>query len=48
MGIETAIRIGIWLGRKHYHQGFHITSTAGIFGSTVAAAHILGLSKRKQ
>lgn len=47
VGIETAIRIGIWLGRKHYHQGFHITSTAGIFGSTVAAAHILGLSKKK-
>ncbi|MFL2802223.1 MAG: MmgE/PrpD family protein [Paracoccaceae bacterium] len=47
VGIETAIRIGIWLGRKHYHQGFHVTATAGIFGSAVAAAHILGLSKRK-
>ena len=47
VGIETAIRIGIWLGRKHYHKGFHITATAGIFGSTVAVARILGLSKKK-
>ena len=47
IGMETAIRIGIWLGRKHYHQGFHITATAGIFGSTVAVSRILGLSRKQ-
>ena len=47
IGMEIATRMGIWLGRKHYHQGFHITATAGIFGSTVAVARILGLSKNK-
>ena len=44
IGIELAIRIGIWLGKGHYLKGFHITSTAGAFGAAMAAAHILDLN----
>jgi 2-methylcitrate dehydratase PrpD len=45
IGAETAIRIGIWLGRKHYRSGFHITGTAGAFGATAGAAHLMELSR---
>lgn len=44
IGLETATRVGIWLGRTHYRTGFHITSTAGTFGATAACARLLGLS----
>jgi len=43
IGVETACRIGSWLGREHYQRGFHQTGTAGSFGAAVAAARILGL-----
>ncbi|TCL09318.1 2-methylcitrate dehydratase PrpD [Shimia isoporae] len=43
LGIETSIRIGVWLGRGHYQCGFHQTGTAGAFGATAAAARLLGL-----
>tara|TARA_B100001769_G_scaffold162300_1_gene127547 strand:- start:167 stop:691 length:525 start_codon:yes stop_codon:yes gene_type:complete len=36
IGMEVSCRIGVWLGRDHYRSGFHITSTAGIFGATIA------------
>ena len=29
IGVELAVRIGSWLGRSHYHAGFHMTATAG-------------------
>jgi len=45
LGMEISCRIGMWLGRKHYRSGFHITSTAGIFGATVAVSKLLKLSK---
>ena len=45
IGADTAIRVGIWLGRNHYRKGFHITGTAGAFGATAGVAHLLGLSK---
>lgn len=44
IGMELAIRIGMWLGRDHYRTGFHITPTAGTFGATLGAARLLGLN----
>ncbi len=44
IGIELTIRIGIWLGKKHYTKGFHITGTAGAFGAAMAVSHILDLN----
>lgn len=43
-GAETAIRIGMVLGRAHYNLGFHQTATAGAFGATVSAARLYGLT----
>lgn len=45
IGAEVSIRIGVWLGRAHYEAGFHQTATAGAFGATAAAAHLLGLDR---
>ena len=47
IGMELAIRIGIWLGRSHYMKGFHVTPTAGAFGAAMAAAHILDLTSEQ-
>ena len=44
IGVELAVRIGSWLGRSHYHAGFHTTATAGTFGAAMASARIIGLS----
>jgi 2-methylcitrate dehydratase PrpD len=44
IGMETSIRVGLWLGRTHYQTGFHQTATAGAFGAAAAAARLLGLS----
>lgn len=42
VGMELAIRAGIWLGRDHYQRGFHQTATAGAFGATAAAGRLAG------
>lgn len=47
VGAETAIRMGVVLGRSHYNQGFHQTATAGAFGATVAAGRLYGLGARE-
>lgn len=47
IGIETSIRVGVWLGRSHYQQGFHQTGTAGAFGAAAAAACLLGFQTRQ-
>jgi 2-methylcitrate dehydratase PrpD len=44
IGMETACRIGRWLGMAHYQHGFHQTATAGSFGATASAARLLGLN----
>lgn len=44
VGMESSIRVGLWLGRTHYQSGFHQTATAGAFGAGLAAGRILGLS----
>lgn len=43
IGVETSVRVGVWLGRGHYQAGFHQTATAGAFGATIAATRLLGL-----
>ena len=45
IGMETATRIGTWLGRNHHLVGFHSTATAGTFGAAMASARLLGLNK---
>jgi 2-methylcitrate dehydratase PrpD len=42
-GYEVMLRVGEALGPKHY-KIFHNTATAGVFGSTSAAASLLGLT----
>ncbi|MBV1927355.1 MAG: MmgE/PrpD family protein [Rhodobacteraceae bacterium] len=44
IGMETSVRVGMWLGRTHYQVGFHQTATSGAFGAAVAAARLLGLN----
>ncbi|MCC7079512.1 MAG: MmgE/PrpD family protein [Burkholderiales bacterium] len=43
VGLEVAAKLGIAFGNGHYQRGWHSTATAGIFGSTVVAARLLGL-----
>ncbi|MEM1006851.1 MAG: MmgE/PrpD family protein, partial [Pseudomonadota bacterium] len=40
VGMESSVRIGLWLGRAHYQAGFHQTATAGAFGAAVAVGRI--------
>ncbi len=47
VGLETACRIGEWLGRGHYQHGFHQTATSGSFGAAVAASRLLGLDAER-
>ena len=47
IGVESACRIGDWLGRPHYRQGFHQTATSGAFGAAMAGARLLGLDVEK-
>ncbi|MEX3009670.1 MmgE/PrpD family protein [Hoeflea sp. TYP-13] len=47
IGVETACRIGDWLGRSHYQAGFHQTATSGAFGAAMACARLLGLDREK-
>lgn len=44
LGAEVTCRIGNAISPEHYARGWHITSTCGVFGSAMAAAHFLGLS----
>ncbi|MCP5084800.1 MAG: MmgE/PrpD family protein [Alphaproteobacteria bacterium] len=47
VGLETACRIGEWLGRGHYQHGFHQTATSGSFGAAAAASRLLGLDAER-
>lgn len=44
IGMEVAVRIGMWLGREHYRTGFHVTATAGSFGAALASCRLLNLN----
>ena len=43
VGTETMLRLGEWLGFRHYALGFHATSTLGTVGCAAAVAHAWGL-----
>lgn len=43
VGLETACRVGRWLGMSHYQHGFHQTATSGSFGAAAACTRLLGL-----
>ncbi len=43
LGTETMLRLGQWLGFRHYALGFHATYTLGAVGASAAVAHVLGL-----
>ena len=45
VGVETACRVGSFLGSSHYQHGFHQTATSGSFGATAASARLMGLSE---
>jgi len=47
IGIETELRIGMAVTPAHYRLGWHITGTAGAFGSAAAAGRLLGLSEQQ-
>lgn len=47
IGLETACRVGTWLGDSHYRAGFHQTATAGAFGAAAASARLLGLDAQR-
>jgi 2-methylcitrate dehydratase PrpD len=47
IGIETEFRIGMAVTPAHYKVGWHITGTAGVFGSAAAAGKLLGLSEQQ-
>ena len=43
LGTETTLRLGQWLGFRHYTLGFHATDTLGVVGAAASCAHALGL-----
>lgn len=47
VGTETMLRLGEWLGFRHYALGFHATSTLGGVGAAAAVAVALGLDARQ-
>ena len=47
-GYEAAARIAMAVQPKeHYQLGFHPTATCGVFGATITAARLLGLTKEQ-
>jgi 2-methylcitrate dehydratase PrpD len=47
LGLEVMIRTGESLLGKSYYQGFHPTSTCGVFGAAGGCATILGLDVKR-
>jgi len=43
VGMEVQSRIGRGIGPAHYRNGWHTTSTLGVFGAAAASAWLLGL-----
>ncbi len=43
-GVEICARLRVVVGDEHYRQGWHITSTLGIFGAVAAAGRLLRLN----
>ena len=47
LGFEVTSRVGNVVYPWHYETGWHITSTAGVFGAAAAVGKVLGLSSQK-
>jgi 2-methylcitrate dehydratase PrpD len=47
VGVETECRIGKAVVPAHYDSGWHITGTAGVFGSAAATGKLLGLNEQQ-
>src|SRR5579863_9561540 len=47
LGVETECRIGNAVYPNHYDVGWHITGTAGVFGSAAATGKLLGLNEQQ-
>lgn len=43
VGLEVAGKLNHAVGARHYQEGFHVTSTVGVFGAAAACARLLGL-----
>jgi 2-methylcitrate dehydratase PrpD len=42
-GVEVCARLRVVIGDEHYRQGWHITSTLGVFGAVAAAGWLMRL-----
>jgi 2-methylcitrate dehydratase PrpD len=42
-GYDMMLRIARSINPSHLNRGFHTTGTAGVFGSAIACAHLLGM-----
>jgi 2-methylcitrate dehydratase PrpD len=47
LGVEAECRIGNAVYPAHYDRGWHITGTAGVFGSAVAAGRLLNVTEQQ-
>ena len=47
LGVEAEERVGLSVFPEHYRAGWHITGTAGVFGSAAAAGKLLALDERQ-
>src|SRR3984957_19584956 len=47
LGVETECRIGRAVYPNHYDVGWHITGTAGVFGSAAAVGKLLNLTQQQ-
>jgi len=47
LGVETECRIGNAVYPEHYAMGWHITGSAGVFGSAAACGKLLGLDPQQ-
>jgi 2-methylcitrate dehydratase PrpD len=47
LGVETECRIGNAVYPHHYDAGWHITGTAGVFGSAAAVGKLLDLNEQQ-
>ncbi len=47
LGVETECRIGNAVYPEHYAMGWHITGSAGVFGSAAACGKLLGLDEQQ-
>jgi len=47
LGVEAEERVGLSVFPEHYRAGWHITGTAGVFGSAAAAGRLLALDERQ-